>query len=119
MLEEQRTLLAFLARLDDAQLLLTASLEEKPHKAIALVAPQGVEAYLPLAGLVDLDQEIARLRKALSEAEREIERGDGRLANQQFIAKAPQHVIEKDRERLAVQRERRDRLVARLKALES
>ena len=119
MLEEQRDLLAFLARLDDAKLLLVASLEEKPHKAIALVAPQGVEAYLPLAGLVDLDQEIARLRKALSEAEREIERGDGRLANQQFIAKAPPHVIEQDRERLAVQRERRDRLAARLKALES
>jgi valyl-tRNA synthetase len=100
-------------------LVLTRTLEEKPHKAIALVAPQGVEAYLPLAGLVDLDQEIARLRKALSETEREIERAEGRLANQEFISKAPPQVIQKDRERLAAQQERGDRLVARLKALEA
>ena len=119
MLQEQRTLLAFLARLDEAQLVVTRTLEEKPHKAIALVAPQGVEAYLPLAGLVDLDQEIARLRKALAETQREIERAEGRLANQEFIAKAPPQVIQKDRERLAAQQERRDRLEARLRALEA
>ena len=35
---------------------LTHSLEEKPDKAVALVASEGVEAYLPLAGLVDLEQ---------------------------------------------------------------
>jgi valyl-tRNA synthetase len=118
MLQEQRALLAFLARLDDARLELVPALEEKPHKAIALVALQGVEAYLPLAGLVDLDQEIARLRKELAEAEREIERSQGRLANQEYIAKAPSHVVNKDRERLASQQERRDRLQARLAALE-
>ncbi|HNS52343.1 MAG TPA: valine--tRNA ligase [Anaerolineae bacterium] len=118
MLVEQRALLAYLARLDDDQVVLARTLEEKPHKAIALVAPQGVEAYLPLAGLVDLDLEIARLQKALAEAVREIERTEGRLANQEFVAKAPAHVIEKDRERLAAQQERRDRLAARLRALE-
>jgi len=118
MLQGQRALLAFLGRLDDAQLALTQTMEEKPHRAIALVAPQGVEAYLPLVGLVDLDQEIARLRKGLAEAEREIERAEGRLANQDFVAKAPAHVVEKERERLCAQRERRERLVVRLRALE-
>ena len=63
MLEAQRGLLAFLGKVDDEQLTLTRALDEKPQKAVALVAAEGVEAYLPLAGLVDLEQEIARLRK--------------------------------------------------------
>jgi valyl-tRNA synthetase len=118
MLEEQRGLLAFLARLDDAQLALTRTLASKPQKAIALVAAQGVEVYLPLAGLVNLEQETARLRKALAETEHEIQRAEGKLANSQFAAKAPQHVIQQQRERLAEQRERLVRLEARLATLE-
>jgi valyl-tRNA synthetase len=118
MLEQQRALLAFLARLDEGQLALSRALAARPHKAVALVAPQGVEAYLPLAGLVDLEQERARLRKALAEAEREIARAEAKLANPEFTAKAPPQVIQKDRERLASHQERRERLEARLKALE-
>jgi len=119
LLEAQRGLLTFLARVDDAQLTLTPALAEKPKKAIALVAAEGVEAYLPLAGLVDLEQETARLRKALADADREIARAEGILANEGFIAKAPPHVVQQQRDRLAEQRERRARLEARLQALES
>jgi len=51
---------------------------EVPNDAIALVALEGVEAYLPLAGLVDLEQELARLRKALADAGWDVEdRADG------------------------------------------
>ncbi len=119
MLEAQRGLLTFLAYLDDAHLTLTRTLAEKPKKAVALVAAEGVEAYLPLAGLVDLDQEIARLRKALADADREIARAEGMLANEGFLAKAPPQVVQQQRDRLAEQRERRQRLAARLQALES
>lgn len=119
MLEAQRDLLTFLAHLDDGQLTLTRTLAEKPRKAVALVATGGVEAYLPLAGLVDLEQEIARLRKALAEADREIARAEGMLANQGFLAKAPPAVVQQQRDRLAEQRERRERLATRLQALES
>ncbi len=119
MLEAQRGLLTFLAHLDDGQLTLTRTLAEKPRKAVALVATGGVEAYLPLAGLVDLEQEIARLRKALAEADREIARAEGMLTNQGFLAKAPPAVVQQQRDRLAEQRERRERLATRLQALES
>ncbi len=119
MLEAQRGLLTFLAHLDDGQLTLTRTLAEKPRKAVALVATGGVEAYLPLAGLVDLEQEIVRLRKALAEADREIARAEGMLANQGFLAKAPPAVVQQQRDRLAEQRERRERLATRLQALES
>jgi valyl-tRNA synthetase len=118
MLDTQRRLLTFLAKVDDARLTLTESLAEKPKKAVALVAAVGVEVYLPLAGLVDLEQEIARLRKALDEADREIRRAEGMLANVGFTAKAPPHVVQQQRDRLAEQQERRARLEARLQALE-
>jgi valyl-tRNA synthetase len=119
MLERQRGQLTFLAKVDDAQLILTKDLDEKPKKAIALVAAEGVEAYLPLAGLVDLEQEMARLQRAIAEAGEEIHRAEGMLANEGFLTKAPPHVIQQQRDRLAEQQERRARLEARRQALES
>jgi valyl-tRNA synthetase len=119
MLEAQRSLLVFLAKLDEEQLTLTRSLEEKPQKAVALVASEGVEAYLPLAGLVDLEQETARLQKALEETEQEIQRAEGMLANQDFVNKAPDHIVQRQRDRLEEQVGRRVRLKTRLLALES
>jgi valyl-tRNA synthetase len=118
MLEDQRALLSFLAKVDDDQLVLTRAVEEKPEKAVALVAAYGVEAYLPLAGLVDLEQEVARLRKALGETDKEIQRAEAKLSNQGFTSKAPAHVVQQQRDRLAEQQERRARLEARLETLE-
>jgi valyl-tRNA synthetase len=117
-LEAQRGLLTFLAKVDDTQLTLTRALDEKPRQAVALVAAEGVEAYLPLAGLVDLEQEIERLQKAIAEAEHQISRSEEMLANESFTSKAPAHVVQQQRERLDEQQERRSRLEARLKALE-
>ncbi|MEJ2211182.1 MAG: valine--tRNA ligase [Anaerolineae bacterium] len=118
-LEAQRGLLIFLGRLDEGGLVLAANLEEKPQKAVALVAAEGVEVYLPLAGLVDLEQELARLGQELQETEQEIERARGMLANQDFVTKAPEAVVQRQRDRLAEQQERRQRLQARLAALEA
>jgi len=118
MLQAQRGLLTFLAQVDGGQLTLTETLAAKPRRAVALVAAEGVEAYLPLAGLVDLEQEKARLRKALAEAERQIQHAEKMLANENFTSKAPAHVVQQQRDRLAEQQERRSRLEARLRALE-
>jgi len=89
MLQAQRGLLTFLAQVDDGQLTLTETLATKPRQAVALVSAQGVEAYLPLAGLVDLEQERARLHKALAEAERQIQHAEKMLTNENFVSKAP------------------------------
>jgi len=118
MLEAQRRLLTFLGKVDADQLMLTQTLAEKPKQAVALVAPEGVEAYLPLAGLVDLEQERERLQKAIDEADGEIQRAEGMLANENFTSKAPEQVVQQQRDRLAAAEERRTRLQARLKALE-
>jgi valyl-tRNA synthetase len=118
MFEAQRGLLSFLAKVDDEQLTLTRVLDAKPERAVALVGAEGVEAYLPLAGLVDLEQEIERLGKELAEAEHEIRRAEGMLANEDFVSKAPEHVVQRQRDRLAEQQARRARLQERLRTLQ-
>ncbi|MGH2830421.1 MAG: valine--tRNA ligase [Actinomycetota bacterium] len=56
--------------------------------------------HIPLAGILDLDAEIARLQRALADAHSEIARIEGKLANREFVAKAPEEVVEQQRERL-------------------
>jgi valyl-tRNA synthetase len=119
MLKAQRGLLSFLAKVEDAHLTLIRALDEKPKQAVALVTSEGVEAYLPLAGLVDLDQEIARLEAALADADHQIQRAKEMLANENFASKAPAHVVQQQRDRLTEQQERRVRLEARLAALQA
>jgi valyl-tRNA synthetase len=119
MLEGQRPLLTFLGKVDAENLTLQRVLDQKPRQAVALVAPEGVEAYLPLAGLVDLEQEIERLRKALASANHEIQRSEEMLANESFTSRAPAHVVQQQRDRLEAAQERRIRLQTRLEALES
>ncbi len=72
---------------------------DKPTKAMTAVV-EGVEIYLPLAGMVDLELEIQRLQKELSNLEIERKRLSGKLANEQFVAKAPAAVVEKERKKL-------------------
>ncbi|NLW60240.1 MAG: valine--tRNA ligase [Firmicutes bacterium] len=72
----------------------------KPAKAMTAVV-EGVEVFLPLAGMVDLDLEIKRLQKELLTLEEERKRLTGKLANEQFVTKAPPAVVEKERKKLA------------------
>ncbi len=83
--------------------------------SVADVAPQNsaqtvvgdVVACLPLAGLVDLDAERARLSKELSRLEGDIAKIDGRLGNPKFLEKAAPDTVDE-------QREKRDEAEARL-----
>ena len=57
----------------------------------------GADIYLPLAGLIDLDKEIARIEKEIANTENELKRLAGKLNNESFVAKAPAEVVEKER----------------------
>ena len=114
--QAERASLVSLARLDDARLTIAPELAEKPAKALALVTG-GVEVYLPLAGLVDLEREQARLSKELEAVEADIARAAGLLANERFVAKAPAEVVQKERDKLAAAEERKAALAARLEML--
>jgi valyl-tRNA synthetase len=110
MLEEQSALVEFLARSEKPRLY--AELEQKPEQSMSLLAG-GVEVYLPLAGLLDAGKELARLDKELVQAQQDLARLQGKLANSAFVARARPEVVEKERERLAVVEERIGKLKAR------
>ena len=111
LIEIQRPILAALARLDDSALTISAR-ATPPAKALTL-ALGPVTCYLPLAGMVDLAAEQARLEKEDAELAKQIDRLSN-LLNSPFAQKAPAAVVEKEREKLATleagQREIRERL---------
>lgn len=69
---------------------------EKPENAMAAVVT-GIEVYLPLAGLIDVEKETQRLSKELATMEKDLQRAGGKLNNAGFLAKAPEDVIAKER----------------------
>ena len=87
-----------------------------PEKAMTAIVT-GAQLYLPLAGLIDIDAEIARLEKELKTLNAEVERVEKKLANEGFMAKAPEKVIEEERAKLRDYSEKRDRTIARIAEL--
>jgi valyl-tRNA synthetase len=77
------------------------SLAKTPPKGAAQIVLADVTAALPLAGVIDVDAERARLEREIARNEAEIAKVDARLANADFVAKAPPEVIEENRERKA------------------
>jgi valyl-tRNA synthetase len=72
---------------------------------------------LPLAGVIDLDAERARLTKERSKAASEAEKLDRKLANADFVRRAPEEVVEENRERLEAAQAEVARLSAALERL--
>ncbi|GAC1381757.1 MAG: valine--tRNA ligase [Ktedonobacteraceae bacterium] len=110
MLTDQAPLIEFLARTEKPQLY--KQLEQKPEQAMSQLAGS-VEIYLPLAGLLDIGKELARLDKEIAQIQQDITRLQEKLANESFVAKAKPEVVEKERKKLASQKERVDKLKAR------
>ena len=116
LLEAQRALIARLARVADDQLTIVEMLAEKPEGAATLVIGE-VEVYVPLAGMIDLSAERARLQKELEAVEADVKRREGRLANSGFVDKAPAAVVQRERDGLAGAQATMERLRERLAQL--
>jgi valyl-tRNA synthetase len=95
---------------------LFGALAEKPSQAASAVL-EGVEIYLPLKGLLDLDKEVARLEKEISVALQERQILEAKLNNPGFTAKAPAAVVIKEREKLEAVLVRKVALEERLREL--
>ncbi|MDD2628803.1 MAG: valine--tRNA ligase [Limnochordia bacterium] len=113
-LQRNRLYLESLAGLGELEILKTNT--KKPEQAIFAVA-SGVEIYLPLAGLLDLEEERKRLQGELKDCENEIKRCQTKLENEGFVKKAPPAVVEKERAKLAEYLEQKAKLEETLKTL--
>ncbi len=90
--------------------------DEKPDHALTGVAG-GAEIFLPLKDLIDTDKEISRLTKELEKLQKGIAMTEGKLKNENFVAKAPAQVVQAEREKLAAAREKISNVESRIEQL--
>jgi valyl-tRNA synthetase len=87
---------AYIERFCNPEELLLGTDLTTPDKAMTAVVT-GAEIMLPLEGLINLDEEIARLQKEWDKLNKEVERVQKKLSNEGFIKKAPAKVIEEEK----------------------
>lgn len=73
---------------------------EAPAQAMSAVV-SGAEIFMPLAGLINVDEEIVRLEKELEKWAKEVKLVSGKLSNERFVSKAPEALVAAEREKLA------------------
>ncbi len=93
--ENNREFLSRLANLESIELLDG----DAPAAATALVGK--MEILIPLEGLIDKDAEIQRLDKEITKLKKVIKQSSGKLSNENYTAKAPAEVVQKERDKLA------------------
>ncbi|HEX8725800.1 MAG TPA: class I tRNA ligase family protein, partial [Gemmatimonadaceae bacterium] len=81
------------------------------------ILPDGSELVVPLAGLIDVAKECARLKADLAGLEKQLAALEGRLSNETFTAKAPPAVVQAEREKLRDWTTRREQLRHKVEAL--
>ena len=87
-----------------------------PAGAVALIV-RGETAALPLAGVVDFAAEKARLEKEMARVDSDIARIDGKLGNADFLRRAPEEVVEGEREKREEAAARRAKIAEALQRL--
>ena len=93
--ESNKSYISALAKLESMEWLVG----EAPLSATQLVG--SMEVLVPMAGLIDVDAEVARLTKELDKASKEIGRLKGKLNNEKFVGNAPEDVVAKEKSKLA------------------
>ena len=114
-LEENAKFLASLAKLESTTVL--AETDEAPASATALVG--GLEVLIPMAGLIDVEAELARISKQLEKAQKGLEQVERKLANEKFVNNAPEAVLAKEKEKLAEYSEAKTKLLEQKAKIES
>lgn len=113
-LDRNKGLILSLARLDDA-----GKLDGEPPKGSVQDVLDEATLVLPVADVIDVDAEKARLAKEIGKMDKELKRFDGKLNNEKFLAKAPKEVVETEREKRAEAAKSKEKLQEALLRLES
>lgn len=89
-----------------------------PDKAMTTVVAAG-EVILPIEGLIDMDKELERLEKDLQKWQKELDRVNKKLSNENFVNKAPEHVINEEKEKQVKYQEKYDGVKVRIEQLKA
>lgn len=114
-LAENESFLIAMAKLEKIDVLKKDA--ETPASATALVGE--MEVLIPMAGLIDKAAELARIGKALEKLQGDLKRVEGKLSNQNFAGKAPEAVINKEKEKLADYKSQEAKLLEQKATIES
>jgi valyl-tRNA synthetase len=115
LIEAERSLVASLAGLSDVTCV--DAIEERD--GTSTIEFSAGQAQVDLAGLIDVEAELTRLRKELAKAEEDLAKVEGKLANSSFVERAPGDVVQRERDRQAELGESIARLAERIRALEA
>lgn len=89
-----------------------------PEDAVAVVS-EGAELFLPLADLVDFSKEVERLEKEKAKLEDEVNRVVRKLSNEGFVKKAPEKLINAEKEKQTKYQSMLDNVIERIEAMKS
>jgi valyl-tRNA synthetase len=95
------------------------SFADQPPEGSVQLLVRGEVAALPLKGVIDFSAEKARLDKELAKADAEIKRIDVKLANEKFVANAPEEIVEEEREKRETARARRAKILEAMERLKN
>ncbi len=114
-LNDNQQFLASLAKLESTMVLTDS--DEAPASATALVG--SLEVLIPMAGLIDVEAELARINKQLEKAEKGLAQVEKKLANEKFVNNAPEAVLAKEKDKLAEFSEAKAKLLAQKEKINS
>ena len=106
---EEAEAIKSLARVDPLLVLEDGTPHPSSHQAVTLVVGDAT-VYIPMGDVVDLASERRRLEGELASSQESTQGLERRLSDQQFLSKAPEDVVEKERQRLAATQERQGRI---------
>ncbi len=113
-LDSERRSLERLAKISD----LEYGEPEGQGAGASAVLKNGTELFMPLEGLLDLDRERERLRSEIGRLDGQVRGAENKLANPNFVERAPAEVVQKEKEKATVFRDQKTKLLHKLSALE-
>lgn len=99
-----------------SEVAITESKDEIPDNSVSALT-KGAEMYMPLLDLVDIEKELERLNKEKEKLQKEIERVEKKLSNEKFMSKAPEAVVNEEREKGKKYKEMYDAVLERINNL--
>jgi len=114
LLQQAENYLRDLAGLD--RVTIGQEISERPEKAATAVV-QDIDIILPLEDMIDIEEEITRLKEERENIKAEIKRAEGKLANEGFVTQAPEDIVEAERKKLKEYQQQLSRISERIQEL--